>query len=83
MRNTLSYHVKFLDIGFKNLCITPQKLNLASKLRGCIQKEQSKVILALPTNNSTLEIFERTITGGLSCLNTHLSFDTENINAKF
>ena len=55
----------------------PRKINLGSKFSTCIQKEQSKVILALPTNNSILEIFERTITGGFSCVNTRLSFDTK------
>ena len=55
----------------------PQKLNSASKLRGCIQKEQSKVISALPTNNSILGILEKTVTGGFSCVNTRLSFDSE------
>ena len=49
----------------------------ASKLNGCIQREQSKVILALPTNNSIMEPFEKTLTGGLSCVNTRLSFNSE------
>ena len=55
----------------------PRKCNSASKLSGCIQREQSKIILALPTNNSFMEIFEKTLTGGFSCVNTPLSFDTE------
>ena len=50
---------------------------MASKLSGCIQREQSKVILALPTNNSVMEVFEKTLTGDFSCVNTRLSFDTE------
>ena len=49
----------------------PRKCNSASKLSSCIQREQSKVILALPTNNSIME------TGGFSCINTRLSFDTK------
>ena len=55
----------------------PRKCNSASKLSGCIQREQSKVILALRTNNSIMEIFEKTLTGGFSCVNTHLFVDTE------
>ena len=55
----------------------PRKINLASKLSGCIQREQSKRILALPTNNCHVEIFEKTLSGGFSCVNTRLSFDTE------
>ena len=40
----------------------PRKCNSASKLSGCIQREQPKVILALPTNNSIMETFEKTLT---------------------
>ena len=50
---------------------------MASKLSDCIQREQSKVILALPTYNCIIEIFEKTLTGGFSCVNTRFSFDTE------
>ena len=45
----------------------PRKCNSASKLSGCIQREQSKIILALPTNNSIKEVFEKNLTGGFSC----------------
>ena len=59
---------------FKRLGYNPKKQNSVSKLRGCIQKEQSKVILSLPTSNSFMETFEKTLTGGFSCVNTRLSF---------
>ena len=36
-----------------------RKINWASKLRSCIQREQSKYILALPTNNWPVQIFEK------------------------
>ena len=55
----------------------PRIINSASKLSRCIQREKSKVILALPTNNVQMEVFEKTIVGGFSCVNTRLSFDTE------
>ena len=55
----------------------PRIINSASKLSGCIQREKSKVILALPTNNIQMETFEKTAAGGFSCANTKLSFDTE------
>ena len=55
----------------------PRKCNSTSKLKGHIQSEQSKVILALPTNNSIMEIFEKTLTDGFSCVNTRFSFDNE------
>ena len=55
----------------------PRIINSASKLSGCIQREQSKIILALPTNNTQMEVFEKTLCGGYSCINNRLSFDTE------
>ena len=39
----------------------PRIINSASKLSGCIQREQSKCILALPINNTQMEIFEKTL----------------------
>ena len=55
----------------------PRIINSASKLSGCIQREKSKCILALPINNTQMEIFEKTLCGGFSSVNTRLSFDTE------
>ena len=54
----------------------PRKVNAASKLSSCIEKEQSKVILALLTKNN-MEVFKKTVTKEFSCVNTRLSFDTE------
>ena len=36
----------------------------------------SKVIITFPTNVEHFEIFEKTISGGFSCVNTRLAFDT-------
>ena len=55
----------------------PRIINSASKLSGCIQREKSKCILALPTGNIQMEIFEKTVCGGYSSVNNRLSFDTE------
>ena len=55
----------------------PRIINSASKLSGCIQREKSKCILALPINNTQMGIFEKTLCGGFSSVNTRLSFDTE------
>ena len=38
----------------------PRIINSASKLSGCIQREKSKCIIALPTDNVQMEIFEKT-----------------------
>ena len=37
----------------------------------------SRVIIALPTSNKVIDIFEQTITSGFSSVNTILAFDTE------
>ena len=55
----------------------PRIINSASKLSGCIQREKSKCIIALPNDNIQMEIFEKTVCGGYSSVNNRLSFDTE------
>ena len=55
----------------------PRIINSASKLSGCIQREKSKCILALPINGVQMEVFEKTVYGGFSSVNNRLSFDTE------
>ena len=55
----------------------PRKANSASKLSGCIQRKQSKIVLALPTDNKQMETFEKRLSGSFSCVNTRLSFDSE------
>ena len=55
----------------------PRKCNSASTLSGCTEREMSNVIIALPTNNEYINLFEQTLTGGFSCVNTRLAFDTE------
>ena len=47
----------------------PRIINSASKLSGCIQREKSKCIIALPTDNIQMEIFEKTVCGGYSSVN--------------
>ena len=55
----------------------PRRCNSASSMSGCIEREMSKVILALPTKNEHVEIFEETAIGGFSCVNTRLAFDSQ------
>ena len=55
----------------------PRIINSASKLSGCIQREKSKCILALPVDSTQMEIFKKTLCGEFSSVNTRLSFDTE------
>ena len=55
----------------------PRKCNSASSLSGSIERDLSKVIIVLPTTTEIVGVFERTLTGGFSCVNTRLAFDTE------
>ena len=56
-----------------------RKCNSASTLSSFIEREMSKVIIALPTTNEFINLFEQTLTGGFSCINTLLAFDTETL----
>ena len=55
----------------------PRKRNSASILSGCVQRDLSKVLIALPTCYEHAEIFEKSLIGGFSCVNTRIGFDTE------
>ena len=55
----------------------PSKCNSASTLNGCVQRDLSKVIIALPTKTEHAEVFERPLIGGYSCVKARLGFDTE------
>ena len=55
----------------------PKKYNSAISMTGCIEREMSRIILSLPTKHEHLEIFEQTVTGGFSSVNTRLAFDTQ------
>ena len=55
----------------------PRQCNSASSMSGCIEREMSKIILALPTKYDHVEIFEETVIGGFSCVNTRLAFDSQ------
>ena len=41
------------------------------------ERALSKIIISLPTNNEHVELLEKTLTGGFSCLNTRSSFHSE------
>ena len=55
----------------------PRKCSSASMLSGCVQRNKSKAIIAFPTCNEHIEIFEKSLSGGFSSVNTRLAFDTE------
>ena len=55
----------------------PTKCNSVSCLSGCVHEDKSKCLIALPTNASYILLFERTLIGGFSYVNTHLDFDSQ------
>ena len=55
----------------------PRRCNSASSMSGCIERDMFKVILALPTKYEHVEIFEKTVIGGFSSVNTRLAFDSQ------
>ena len=65
------------QIMHENHGFNPKRCNSASTLSGSIEREMSKVIIALPTSNEIVDIFVKTLTSGFSCVNTRLVFDTE------
>ena len=72
---------EIIENGFQKMQdkfgFNPHKCNSASTLNGCVQRDQSKVIISLPTNFKHAEIFEKTLIGGFTCVNTRIGFDTE------
>ena len=55
----------------------PKKYNSASSMSGCIEREMSKIVLALRTKYEHVGIFEQTVIGGFSSVNTRLVFDSQ------
>ena len=55
----------------------PRKCNSASSFSRCVHRDKSKCCIALPTDVEHVRVFEKTLIGGFSCVNTRLAFDTE------
>ena len=55
----------------------PRKCNSASSFSSCVQGLQSKCVIALPTDAEIVRIFEKTLIGEYSCVNTRMAFSTE------
>ena len=54
-----------------------RKCNSASSFSGCVQRFKSKCCIVLPTDAEIIRVFEKTLIGGYSCVNTRMAFDTE------
>ena len=57
--------------------LNPKKCNFASSFSGCVHCDKSKCLIALPTDTEHVKLFEKTLVGGFSCVNTRLAFDTQ------
>ena len=55
----------------------PRKCNSASSFSGCVHRDKSKCLIALPTDAEHVRVFEKTLIGGFNCVNTRLAFDTQ------
>ena len=53
----------------------PKKCNSANSFSGCVHRDKSKCLIALPTEAEHVKLFEKTLIGGFSCINTWLAFD--------
>ena len=55
----------------------PRKCNSMISFSNCVYRYQSKCSIALPTDPEYVRVFEKTLIGGFSYVNTRLAFDTE------
>ena len=54
-----------------------RKCNSASVFSGSTHRNKSKCNIVLPLDAEIVKVFEKTLIGGYSCINTRLAFDTE------
>ena len=57
--------------------VNARKWNSASSFSGCVHRNKSKCVIVLPTDAEMIRVFEKTLIGGYSCVNTKMTFDTE------
>ena len=72
-------HLSQLQKLFK---FNPRKCNFASSFCDCVHRDKSKCLIALPTGTEHVKVFEQTLIGGFSCVNTHLAFDSQILLSK-
>ena len=60
----------------KKTLYNPQKCTSVSWFSGCMHCFLSKTIIALPAHTEIVDLFEQTLIGGFSCVNTRLALDS-------
>ena len=61
----------------KHFKYNPHNCNCASWFSGCAHRDKSKCLIALPRDAEHIRVFEKTLLGRFSCVNTRLAFDTQ------
>ena len=61
----------------KLFSFNPRKSNSASSFSGTVHRNKSKCNIVMPTNSEQIRVFEKTLIGGYSCVNTRMTFDTD------
>ena len=65
------------NLMHKKYGFNPLGCNSGRTLSNCVQRNQSKVIIAQSTCLETIELFEKTLNGDFSCISTRVAFDTK------
>ena len=55
----------------------PRKCNSASSFSGNVHRNKSKCNIVMPTDAEKTRVFEKTLIGGYSCVNTRMAFDPQ------
>ena len=55
----------------------PRKCINASSFSSYVHRNKSKCNIVMPTDSEKIRVFEKTLIGGYSCVNTRMAFDTE------
>ena len=61
----------------KRFKFNPRKCNSANSFSGYFHRNKSKCAIVMPTDPEMIRVFEKTLIGGYSCVNTRMTFDTE------
>ena len=61
----------------KRFKFNPRKCNSASSFSGCVHRDKSKCFIAPPTEAEDVRVFEKTLIGDFTCVNTCLAFDSQ------
>ena len=61
----------------KRFKFNPRKWNSASSFSGYVQRNKSKCAIVMSRDAEIIRVFEKTLIGGYSCVNTRMAFDTE------